>query len=67
MAYSWFNITGANTLSSNAEFDHHIDGKKVKPEGFVVVRNNRPTKFVDRKEFSAANFNRPKPGAAENG
>ncbi len=56
-----------NTLSSNAEFDHHIEGKKAKPEGFVVVRNNRPTKFVDRKEFSAANFNRPKPGAAENG
>jgi hypothetical protein len=56
-----------HTLSSNAEFDHHIDGKKVKPEGFVVVRNNRPTKFVDRAEFSAANFNRPKPGAAENG
>jgi hypothetical protein len=54
-------------LSSNAEFDHHIDGKKVKPEGFVVVRNNRPTKLVDRKEFSAANFNKPKPGAADNG
>ena len=56
-----------NTLSSNSEFDHHIEGKKTKPEGFVVVRNNRPTKFVDRKEFSAANFNRPKPGATTNG
>ena len=56
-----------NTLSSNAEFEHHIDGKKVKPEGFVVVRNNRPTKFVDRAEFSAANLNRPKPGADKNG
>lgn len=47
-----------HTLSSHADFDHHIKGKKTKPEGFVVVRNNRPTKFVDRKEFSAANFNR---------
>lgn len=47
-----------HALSSTAEFDHHIRGKKSKPEGFVVVRNNRPTKFVDRREFSAANFNR---------
>jgi hypothetical protein len=49
-----------NTLSSNSEFDHSINGKKAKPEGFVVVRHNRPTKFVDRAEFSAANFNRDK-------
>ena len=50
-----------NTLSSNSEFDHSINGKKAKPEGFVVVRHNRPTKFVDRAEFSAANFTRGKP------
>lgn len=50
-----------HTLSSNSEFEHHIQGKKAKPEGFVVVRNNRPTKLVDRKEFSAANFNRGQP------
>ena len=50
----------ANTLSSRAEFDHSINGKKSKPEGFVVVRHNRPTKIVDRAEFSAANFNRDK-------
>lgn len=50
----------ANTLSSNAEFNHTINGKKSKPEGFVVVRHNRPTKIVDRAEFSAANFNRDK-------
>jgi hypothetical protein len=49
-----------NALSSNSEFDHSINGKKAKPEGFVVVRHNRPTKFVDRAEFSAANFNRDK-------
>lgn len=47
-----------HALSSNAEFAHHIKGKKAKPEGFVVVRDNRPTKFVDRREFSAANFNK---------
>jgi hypothetical protein len=47
-----------NTLSSNSEFEHTINGKKTKPEGFVAVRHNRPTKFVDRREFSAANFNR---------
>lgn len=45
-----------HALSSHSEFDHHIGGKKAKPEGFVVVRGNRPTKFVDRAEFSRANF-----------
>jgi len=50
-----------NALSSHSgDFENSIDGKKAKPEGFVVVQNNRPTKFVDRQEFSAANFNRPK-------
>jgi hypothetical protein len=50
----------AHSLSSHAEFDHSISGKKSKPEGFVVVRHNRPTKIVDRAEFSAANFNKDK-------
>jgi hypothetical protein len=45
-----------NALSSHSEFGHTINGKKTKPEGFVVVRGNRPTKFVDRAEFSKANF-----------
>jgi len=49
-------LTGA--LASHSDFGHHIRGKKSKPEGFVVVRNNRPTKFVDRAEFSRANFNK---------
>lgn len=52
--------TITNALSSNTEFSHTINGKKVKPEGFVVVKNNRPTKFVHRAEFSAANFNKDK-------
>lgn len=45
-----------NALSSTADFAHHIRGKKSKPEGFVVVRNNRPTKFVDRADFSKQNL-----------
>ena len=49
-----------DALSSHSDFKHTIDGKAAKPEGYVVVQNNRPTKFVDRQEFSAANFNRPK-------
>jgi hypothetical protein len=47
-----------NALSSHSDFEHTIGGKKTKPEGFVVVRDNRPTKFVDRADFSAANFNK---------
>ena len=50
-----------NSLSSTAEFDHHIRGKKSKPEGFVVVRNNRPTKFVDRADFSRQNLLKGQP------
>jgi len=45
-----------HAMSSHQKFEHHIGGIKSKPEGYVVVRNNRPTKLVDRKEFSRANF-----------
>jgi hypothetical protein len=45
-----------HALSSKPKFEHTINGTKVKPEGYVVVRNNRPTKLVDRQEFSRANF-----------
>lgn len=45
-----------SALSSKPRFEHHIGGIKTKPEGYVVVRNNRPTKLVDRAEFSRANF-----------
>ena len=38
------------------EFETTIGGEPVKPEGFVAIRNGRPTKLVDRAEFSAANF-----------
>lgn len=45
-----------HALSSKPRFEHHINGQKVKPEGYVVIRNNRPTKLVDRAEFSRQNF-----------
>lgn len=37
-------------------YEHSIHGKPSKPEGFVAIRNNRPTKLVDRADFSRANF-----------
>ena len=43
-------------LSAKPRFEHTIGGVKTKPEGYVVVRDNRPTKLVDRAEFSRANF-----------
>lgn len=45
-----------NALSSHQDFHHTIGGKQVKPEGHVAVINNRPTKLVDRSEFSRQNF-----------
>jgi hypothetical protein len=45
-----------HSLSAKPKFDHHIGGVATKPEGYVVVRNNRPTKLVNRAEFSRANF-----------
>ena len=54
-----------HALSAKPTFEHSIPqpgsdkitgGKKSKPEGYVVVKDNRPTKFVDRAEFSRANF-----------
>lgn len=37
-------------------FKTTIGGKPTKPEGFVAIRNGRPTKLVDRSEFSRQNF-----------
>lgn len=45
-----------DALGSHQKYEHSIDGKPSKPEGYVAVRNNRPTKLVDRAEFSRANF-----------
>jgi len=44
------------SLSSHQEYTHTINGKSVKPEGFVAVINNRPTKMNDRYEFNRLNF-----------
>jgi len=43
-------------LSSKTTYGHHVGEQQVKPEGFVSVINNRPTKIVDRDEFSRLNF-----------
>jgi len=43
---------------SDSGYQTYIGGKEAKPEGFVAIRNGRPTKLVDRSEFSAANFAR---------
>jgi hypothetical protein len=48
--------TLVNALNSHTKYHHHIAGIKTKPEGYVVSRNNRPTKLVHRHEFSRANF-----------
>jgi hypothetical protein len=47
-----------HALSTHSEFEHKIRGKATKPEGFVAIRDGRPSKLVDRSEFSAANFDR---------
>lgn len=41
---------------SQTGFKTTIGGKEVKPEGFVAIRNGRPSKLVDRAEFSRSNF-----------
>lgn len=43
-------------LGNPTDFEHTVGGKQVKPEGFVSIRNGRPTKLVDRAEFSRLNF-----------
>lgn len=37
-------------------FEHSIGGEHTNPEGYVVVRNNRPSKLIDRPEFARKNF-----------
>ena len=44
----------SNTVQTG--FKTTIGGEPVKQEGFVAIRGGRPTKLVDRAEFSAANF-----------
>jgi hypothetical protein len=50
------NVLNDTLSSAPQKFQHKIDGKLAKPEGHVAVINNRPTKLVDRAEFSRANL-----------
>lgn len=45
-----------HAMSASPMFQTSINGVKTKPEGYVAVVNNRPTKIVDRAEFSKQNF-----------
>jgi hypothetical protein len=45
-----------HALSQTQKFKTSIDDTPTKGEGFVAVVNNRPTKIVDRAEFSRQNF-----------
>ena len=46
-----------NSLETHeGHYQHHIAGKKSKPEGFVVHHDNQPTKLVNRAEFAKQNL-----------
>jgi hypothetical protein len=46
-----------NSLETHeGKYEHHINGKKSKPEGFVVHHDNEPTKLVNRPEFAKQNL-----------
>jgi nicotinic acid mononucleotide adenylyltransferase len=49
-------LTTALSTTVNTGFKTTLGGKPAKQEGFVAIRGGRPTKLVDRAEFSAANF-----------
>jgi len=49
-------LTTALSSTVNTGFKTTLGGKPAKQEGFVAIRGGRPTKLVDRAEFSAANF-----------
>lgn len=43
-------------LNNNLEYEHSINGKESKPEGYVAIHDGHPTKLVNRGEFSRQNF-----------
>ena len=55
------NVLGHTLSGADYAFHHSYNGKSVKPEGHVLVLNNRPSKNVDRKEFSPNNFINARP------
>ena len=54
------NVLVKNLNQHTGGFEHHIDGNKTDPEGFVINHEHEgktePTKLVNRKEFSRANL-----------
>jgi hypothetical protein len=55
------NVLVKNLEKHEGGLEHHIDGKKSKPEGFVVNHkppggHEEPTKLVNRAEFARANL-----------
>lgn len=40
----------------NTGYKYDVGGKPTQPEGYVAVLNNRPTKLIDRNEFSRLNL-----------
>ena len=46
--------------SGHAKYEHHIEGKESKPEGFVINHEHNgktePSKLVNRAEFAKANL-----------
>ena len=50
------NILVRNLEQHEGGLEHHIDGKRTGPEGFVVNHAGEPTKLVNREEFARANL-----------
>ena len=49
-------LTKSLSRTADTGFKTYIGDKETKPEGFVAIRNGRPSKLVDRAEFSKSNF-----------
>jgi hypothetical protein len=49
-------LNSALASSVDSGFRTSMGGEPTKPEGFVAIRNGRPSKIVDRAEFSRNNF-----------
>ena len=50
------NVLVKNLEQNEGGLEHHIDGKRTGPEGFVVNHAGEPTKLVNREEFAKANL-----------
>ena len=50
------NVLVKHLEKHEGEYEHHIAGKKSKPEGFVVHHEGQPTKLVNRAEFAKQNL-----------